>query len=171
MSLRILPQFSWWLLLALLAQNACAIPQATFAETKFDLPADFPAEDLPLIAANQDQKPATETAAPAAPPPTPAAESPPSQQQTPPTPQIPPQQPAFSSSLPPAAQPSFESSSPSTTIAGGSTPAANNSKTPLPLLPNLVELPQFVQGGNVQVCFCFPLLHAGNKAFFLTSSH
>jgi hypothetical protein len=101
--------------------------QRSFAETKFDLPADLPAEDLPPIAINQDAIPSTEIAAP--PPPITVAPSPSPIQ------------------IPPSSTASILPSSSSTIN------STLNPKTPLPLLPNLVELPRFIMGGNIQVHF------------------
>jgi hypothetical protein len=126
--------------------------QKSFAETQFDLSPDLPAEELPppAVAANQDQSPSTVIVPQTPPPPPPTQPPPPPPPSPPPTVQTPP--PTLVSLLPStqALLPSTQFSSAFTEENAAATTTVNP-KTPLPNLPTLVELPRFVQNGNVQV--------------------
>lgn len=128
--------------------------QKSFAETQFDLPPDLPAEEPPPIAANQDQSPSTANV-PQTPPPPPPTQPPPPPPPPPSTVQTPP--PTLVNLVPSSSTQalllSTQFSSAFTGMNEQTTMA--NSKTPLPMLPTLVDLPRFVQNGNVQVrIFC-----------------
>ncbi|CAK5091474.1 unnamed protein product [Meloidogyne enterolobii] len=106
----------------------------SFANTKFELPETLPEEEQNMveIAANQDITPETQ------PPPPP----------TTPTPTPPP--PTETTTELTTTLPTTTTTLPTTTLLT----TINNTqqqKTPLPVLPNLVELPRFVERGNVQV--------------------
>uniref|UniRef100_A0A914GXL6 Uncharacterized protein n=1 Tax=Globodera rostochiensis TaxID=31243 RepID=A0A914GXL6_GLORO len=153
----------------LLARSDVVLGQhKTFGDTKFDLPADLPPEDLPPVADSQDAAPSTAASAPpppvapvvpvSAPPPPPA----PPVIDTQPAVPVPPTQPA------PPLQAIADSSTPPST--GGNSTGTPNSKTPLPSLPSLIELPNFVENGNVQPLTVPPSLVEPNNGTSNASS-
>lgn len=128
-------------LLLLLLQCHSPVPfvngQRSFAETIFDLPADFPAEDpppAPIISANQDASVSTEIAPVVT---VPSSSSLPMSTTT--------SQPAIPSTIPTA---SISTSSTSVITSSSVSNTTNMPKTPLPSLPELVELPSIVKSGN-----------------------
>ncbi|KAL3115053.1 hypothetical protein niasHT_013634 [Heterodera trifolii] len=150
------------LLLLFNAEMSVLGQHQSFGDTKFDLPADLPPEDsLPPIANSQDAAPSTAAPPPPSPPAVATDAAPP-----PPPPSAAPQpaEAAESSVTPPAPLPlppsptATDDSALTPTVASSVPPAVApvgstgtpNSKTPLPSLPNLIELPNFVENGNVQ---------------------
>jgi len=101
----------------------------SFANTKFELPDTLPEEEQNIveIAANQDITPETQPPPPP-PPPTTTTE--------------------LITTLPPTTTLPTTTTTLPTTI---NNTQQQQQKTPLPVLPNLVELPRFVERGNVQV--------------------
>ena len=106
----------------------------SFANTKFELPETLPEEEQNVveIAANQDIRPETQPPPPTAPPPP-----------TPPT--------ETTTELTTTLPTTETSTLPTTTLLTTINNTQQQQKTPLPVLPNLVELPRFVERGNVQV--------------------
>jgi len=102
----------------------------SFANTKFELPDTLPEEEQNIveIAANQDITPETQP-----PPPTP-----PTTTET--TTELITTLPTTTTTLPTT-----------TLLTTINNTQQQQQKTPLPVLPNLVELPRFVERGNVQV--------------------